>query len=227
MKSWVYALSLVMLACGHQAPAVERSAQAAENAVTLPPPRTDGTVAVEKALKERRSLRTPAETPLTVPDVGQLCWAAQGVTDDRGHRTAPSALATYPLELYVIAGNVTGLAAGFYHYEPAKHALRLVAAGDKRAEFETKAIGQGWAAKAPAIFVVSGSAAKMTKMRERAAQFMYTEVGLAAQGFFLEATALGLGSTFVGGFKPAEARAVLGLAAGEDVLAVLPVGHKP
>jgi nitroreductase len=67
----------------------------------------------------------------------------------------------------------------------------------------------------------------MAKMKERAAQFMYTEVGLAAQGFFLEATAMGLGSTFVGGFKPAEARAVLGLAAGEESLAVLPVGHKP
>ncbi len=183
-------------------------------------------MAVEKALKERRSLRTPAETPLTVQDVGQLCWAAQGVTDDHGHRTAPSALATYPLELYVIAGNVTGLGPGFYHYEPAKHALRLVTAGDKRAELESKAIGQGWADKAPAIFVVTGSVDKMAKMKERAAQFMYTEVGLAAQGFFLEATALGLGSTFVGGFKPAEARTVLGLARGEEVLAVLPVGHK-
>ena len=64
-------------------------------------------------------------------------------------------------------------------------------------------------------------------MKDRGAQFMWVEAGLAAQGFFLQATALELGSTYVGGFDPAAARTALDLAAGEEVLAVLPVGHKP
>jgi SagB-type dehydrogenase family enzyme len=226
MKSRFFTLAIPMVVSACHAAPIERSAAAAESAAVLPAPRTDGKISVEKALKERRSLRNPAGTPLSVDEVGELCWAAQGVTDDHGHRTASSAFATYPLELYVLAGNVTGLGPGFYKYEPGKHALRLVSAGDKRADFEAKAIGQGWPAKAPAIFVISGTVDKMAKMKERAAQFMYTEVGLAAQGFFLEATAMGLGSTFVGGFKPPEARSVLGLPAGEEVLAVLPVGHK-
>ena len=196
-------------------------------AIALPAPETDGRVSVEKALKERRSLRDPLTTPLTIKEIGQLCWAAQGVTDDKGHRTAPSARASYPLELYVIAGAVTDLAPGLYHYEPEKHALSLVATGDKRTEFKAKAAGQEWITKAPAIYVLSGVSEKMGKMKEHGSQFMSIEAGLAAQGFFLQATALGLGSTFVGGFDPPAARSALGLPASEEVLAVLPVGHKP
>ena len=195
--------------------------------VALPAPKTDGKISVEKALKSRRSLRNPQETPIALGEVGQLCWAAQGVTDEKGHRTAPSAMASYPLELYVIVGAVKGIAPCLYHYEPAGHRLRLVSSGDKRSEFMEKAVGQAWIAKAPVIFVISGSTGKMTKMKDRKMQFMATEAGLAAQGFFLQAEALGLGSTFVGGFDPAKARQALGLSASEDVLAVLPVGKKP
>jgi SagB-type dehydrogenase family enzyme len=195
--------------------------------IPLPAPKTDGKVSVEKALKERRSLRSPSETPLTIEEIGQLCWSAQGVTDDKGHRTAPSARATYPLELYVMAGAVTGMAPGLYHYEPASHSLKLLSAGDKRVDFMQKASGQAWISQAPAIFVISGNAGKQEKMKDRAADFINIEAGLASQGFFLQATAMGLGSTFVGGFKPPEARAVLGLPDSEEVLAVLPVGRKP
>ena len=160
-------------------------------------------------------------------ELGQLCWAAQGITDDKGHRTARSAMASYPLTLYAIAGAVKGLAPGLYQYEPAGHRLRLVSPGDQRTEFMEKAVGQAWIAKAPVIFVLSGSTEKMTKMKDRKTQFMATEAGLAAQGFFLQAEAMGLGSTVVGGFKPDPARKALGLPSSEDVLAVLPVGKRP
>ena len=227
MKPLPLALLLTLLASAVLAQGAEPPASVASPVVALPAPKTDGAFSLEKALHERRSLRVPAETPLRLGEIGQLCWAAQGVTDDRGHRTAPSAMATYPLELYVLAGAVTDLAPGLYHYEPGQHALTLRAAGAQLAEFEQKAVGQGWTAKAPVMFIISGSTAKMTRMRDRAPQFMWVEAGLAAQGFFLQATALGLGSTYIGGFDPGQARSVLGLPEGEDVLAVLPVGHKP
>jgi SagB-type dehydrogenase family enzyme len=184
-------------------------------------------MAIEKVLHDRRSLRTPAPDALGLEQVGQLCWAAQGVTDGKGHRTASSALATYPLELYVLAGQVTGLQPGMYHYEPASHSLQTFAAVDRRAELVDKAIGQQWIATAPVVFVITGRAAKMTKMADRAQAFMNVEAGLATQGLFLQATSLGLGSTFVGGFKPKEAAAVLALPEGDEILAVLPVGKRP
>lgn len=195
--------------------------------VALPAPKLDGNVSLESALKQRRSVRNPTAAPLSLEDAGQLCWAAQGLTDDKGHRTAPSARGLYPLQLYLLAGSVTGLSPGLYRYDPAKNALVLLAEGDRRADFERKAVGQVWIANAPAIFVISGTAAKMANLKERGPQFMFTEVGLAAQGFLLEATALRLGSTFVGGFRPREAREALALPDSEEVLAVLPVGHLP
>ncbi len=195
--------------------------------VPLPAPRTEGTVSVEAALHQRRSVRAPGRTPLALADVGQLCWAAQGVTDTRGHRTAPSAMARYPLQVYLLAGSVDGLAPGLYRYLPAGHALELVASGDRRAEFERRAVGQSWVAYAPVVFVITGDVSKMGSMGGRAAQFMAVEAGLAAQGFFLQAQALGLGSTYVGGYRPEDARRALNVPEGEEVLAVLPVGRRP
>jgi SagB-type dehydrogenase family enzyme len=213
-------------------PAATEAPAAPEATVALPAPRLDGRVSVEAALRQRRSLRSFAPLPLSLEEVGQLCWAAQGVTDDKGHRTAPSARATYPLEVLVAAGNVTGLPAGLYRYLPARHALRLVAPGDPRQDLDRRAVGQGWVPGAPVVVVLTGTLGRMTTsedaaVRERSAHFMWVEAGLAAQGFFLEATALGLGSTYVGGFRPGEARAVLGLPATEEVLAILPVGRRP
>ncbi len=218
------ALSLALLVSASAGRAADSAAPAR---VALPAPKIDGGLSVEAALKQRRSVRNPAPTPLTLEEVGQLCWAAQGVTDAKGHRTAPSAHAVYPLELYVIAGAVTGLAPGLYHYAPPKHALELMAAGDRRADFVQESVGQGWVAKAPVIFVLSGTVAKMASMNERGPEFMWIEAGLAAQGLFLEATSMGLGSTYVGGFRPAQARTALGLPGSEEVEAVLPVGRRP
>jgi SagB-type dehydrogenase family enzyme len=194
--------------------------------VSLPPPHTQGAVSVEAALHQRRSLRAPAPTPLSLEEVGQLCWAAQGITDDQGHRTAPSAHAAYPLQVYVLAGAVNGLPAGLYRYLPAGHVLEPLRAGDPRADFEKRGVGQSWVARAPVILVITGTLSKMSGMGDRAAQFMAVEAGLAAQGFFLQAEALGLGSTFVGGFRPKDARLALGLPEGEEVLGVLPVGRR-
>ena len=80
--------------------AVAFSAAAAVSAepVVLPSAQVTGAVSIEQALATRRSVRGMADRPLTLAEVGQLCWSAQGVTDEKGHRTAPSAMATYPLE---------------------------------------------------------------------------------------------------------------------------------
>lgn len=231
MKPLAVALSLALLSLPRLGLSAENAAQAV---ISLPAPRLDGKVSIEAALKQRRSVRKFAPAPLTLEEIGQLCWAAQGVTDDKGHRTAPSARAVYPLELYVVAGSVTGLVPGLYRYQPSSHSLHLVAPGDKRADLDEKAVGQSWMpiARAAAVFVISGNAAKTASspdpaMKERGRLFMWVEAGLAAQGFFLEATGMGLGSTYVGGFRPVQAHEVLGLAASEEVMAILPVGRRP
>ena len=89
--------------------------------VALPKPITAGTVSVEEALERRASIRNYTDQPITMQQVSQLLWAAQGITRPSwGGRTAPSAGGTYPLEVYlVVAKNgVEGLTAGVYQYIP-------------------------------------------------------------------------------------------------------------
>ena len=113
------------------------------NTIQLPEPRLEGNMSVEQALRDRRSLRSYKNQPLTIAEVGQLLWAAQGVTDKaRGYRTAPSAGATFPFAVYLVAGNVTGLAAGIYQYDCPHHRLMLRREGDFRAKLSESALGQ-------------------------------------------------------------------------------------
>lgn len=224
---FLLAVALTLVACRGRAEASPPDVPppAPPASVELPKPALDNPLTLEQALASRRSVRTLVPDPLTQDQVGRLLWAAQGVTDEKGHRTAPSARGTYLLDSWLVAENVTGLAPGLYRYEPAGHRLALVRAGTLRDDFVSRAANQAWIRSAPAIVVLTGAPARGASMGDRAAQFTHVEAGLAAQGFFLEAVALGLGSTYVGGFDPAGAASFLGLGAGEIVEAVLPVGR--
>jgi hypothetical protein len=111
----------------------------------LPQPRQEGPVSVEEALASRRTVRSYADRPLSLQQAGQLLWSAYGVTArkmGRSLKTAPSAGATYPLDVYLVAGRVEGLEAGVYLYLPREHALRLVVEGDQRRPAAEAALGQ-------------------------------------------------------------------------------------
>jgi hypothetical protein len=110
------------------------SARTAGTRIILPAPVTRGTISVEEALSGRRSVREYSPDLLNLSDISQLLWASQGITGAQGFRTTPSAGALYPLEIYVAAGNVTGLPAGVYRYLPASHALEMVADRDIRTD---------------------------------------------------------------------------------------------
>jgi SagB-type dehydrogenase family enzyme len=194
--------------------------------INLPAPQTAGEVSVERALENRRSVRSFAAAPLALAEVGQLLWAAQGITDQRGHRTAPSAGGLYPLELYLVAGNITGLPAGVYRYRPTTHELVLAGAGDCRTEVAA-ACRQSWVATAPATVAFTAVFARTAKRYgDRSSRYVPIEVGAAAENLALQAVALGLGTTFVGAFDDSKLATALGAAADERVLALVPVGRR-
>lgn len=195
--------------------------------IQLPAPARTGSAALEELLERRRSVRGFAPRPLSLAEVGQLAWAAQGVTHRDGLRTAPSAGALYPLELYVVAGAVEGLAPGVYGYVPAGHGLGLVSAGDPRQPLATAAFGQAWVAGAPVIFVLAGEYERTTrKYAERGRRYVHLEAGHAAQNLLLQAVALGLAGVVVGAFDDAAVASVLGLPAEVQPLGLLPVGRQ-
>lgn len=198
----------------------------AHQSVLLPTPDSRAGHSLERALAERRSLRDFASTPLELSELGQLLWAAQGITAARSFRTAPSAGALYPLEIFVVAGAVDGLTEGVYRYQPRSHRLEPIAGGDHRQALGQAALGQNWLADAPATIVIAAVYARSThKYGERGLRYTHVEVGHAAQNLFLQATALGLGTVVVGAFRDDRVSQLLGLARDVRPLALMPVGH--
>ena len=193
--------------------------------VELPAPALDGDTAVEECLANRRSIRTFADDGLSLRQLSQLLWAAQGVTSPRGFRTAPSAGALYPLELFVAAGSVDGLAAGLYHYRPEGHELKKVSGGDKRKELWRAGLRQTAIRDAPAVFVFGAVFERITgKYGKRGLQYAMIEVGHAAQNLCLQAVSLDLGTVPIGAFDDAAVNHILDQVQDIHPLYLLPVG---
>jgi SagB-type dehydrogenase family enzyme len=193
--------------------------------IPLPNPSHTGPVSLEEALSKRRSIRDYSGGPLGLRELSQLLWAAQGITDPRGLRTAPSAGGTYPLEVYVVVGAVEGLAAGVYKYGPRDHAIVRVREGDKRAELAEAALGQAWVREAAVDFVIAAEYGRTTgRYGDRGVRYVHMEAGHAAQNLLLQATALGLGAVPVGAFDDERVGAAIGSPPNERPLYVIPVG---
>lgn len=196
-----------------------------KNNLKLVTPVFDGNVLTEQAIKTRRSIRSYKSDPLTLAQVSQLLWAAQGVTSERGFRTAPSAGALYPLEIYLVVGDVKDLLPGVYKYTSKNHSFSKVSEGDRRAELSSAALSQEWVEKAPIALVICGVYERTTKKYgERATQYVHMEVGCVAQNVYLQAVSLGLGTVFVGAFNDEQVKKILKINENEQPLCILPVG---
>jgi len=194
--------------------------------IILPEPRNSGGISVEETLLERRSIRNYKNEALTLAEMSQLLWAAQGITHPGGYRTVPSAGALYPLEVYVVAGNVEGLQAGIYKYRPQGHELKKVAEGDVRAELCAAAIDQECIEDGAAVLVFAAVYERTTrKYGERGVRYVHMEVGHAAQNVYLQAVSLGLGTVVVGAFDDGGVERLLQMQDDERALCIMPVGR--
>ncbi|CAM2840459.1 nitroreductase [Legionella steigerwaltii] len=196
-----------------------------ETKIKLPAPVYNSTISIEKTLKQRRSIRRYKDDALTLQQVSQLLWAAQGITSPNGFRTAPSAGGLYPLEIYLVSGNVLDLPAGVYHYLPAENTLELLIEGDKRAALRAAALHQRSITFAPANIVMTAVYARTTKKYgPNGKKYVHMEVGHAAQNVCLQAVSLGLGAVTVGAIDEPAFKAILTLPEEETPLYIIPVG---
>ncbi len=189
--------------------------------IRLPRPRTDGVMSLAEALQRRRSVREFSGKPLSLEQVSQLCWAAQGVTDEpQGYRTAPSAGALFPVHVYVVDPK------GVYRYEPAGHVLRPALTGDVRGKLRAATLDQPCVGEAPLCLVLTIDVARTaTKYGRRAERYCLLEAGHIAQNVLLQATALGLAGVPVGAFEDRRVASVLALPDRFRPVYLLPVGH--
>ena len=203
------------------------SANENPEAIKLPAPEYASKLSIEEALLKRRSVRDYKDQPLELAEVSQLLWAAQGITDQRGLRTAPSAGALYPLEVYLVAGNVSGLSAGAYRYVPDGHSLVKVADGDRREELCQAALGQASVKKGAAVIVFTAIYERTTgKYGDRGIKYAHIEVGCASQNVYLQAVSLDIGTVFVGAFHDSRVRELLNLENNEHPHCIMPLGKK-
>ncbi|OHE58868.1 MAG: nitroreductase [Thermodesulfovibrio sp. RBG_19FT_COMBO_42_12] len=195
--------------------------------IKLPEPAYKSNTLVEEALLERRSVRDYKDKPLTLAEVSQLLWAAQGITGSGGLRTAPSAGALYPLEVYIFIGNVKDLLGGIYKYRPHKHELGMVVKGDKRNELYRAALSQSSVRDAPVVIVFSAVYERTTvKYGERGIRYVHMEAGHAAQNIFLQSVSLDLGAVVIGAFYDDEVKKIMKMPDREQPLYIMPVGKK-
>ena len=200
----------------------------------LPPYVTDGDMSVEQALANRRSRRNFQNKAISTEQLSQILWAAYGITLPipdvpnlrGGLRTAPSAGALYPLEIYVIVGYVEGMEPGVYRYISEQHKLVRVVDGDVRNELSEAALGQRMVREAPASVFYSAVFSRMTgRYGERGIRYAYIELGHSAQNVYLQAEALGLGTVAIGAFNDGRVRQILNLPANEEPLYLMPIGY--
>jgi len=195
--------------------------------VALPKADTLGKATLERTIEARRSIREYASGPITLAEVAQLMWCAQGITgtDDR-HRAVPSARAVHPLEVRLEARRVDGLAPGLYVYRPKEHALALVAAGDQKAAV-MGAAGQPCIDAAAVVVCVAGDTTlAAAKFGRNATRWLGMEAGFVVQNVYLECTALGLGTVMVGGYDEAKANVAFRLEPNWKTLGLLPIGRR-
>jgi SagB-type dehydrogenase family enzyme len=218
-------LNLLVLVAGviacNQGPSSHRS-PAQDSAMTpLPSPTFSSETSLEEALVRRRSVREFNAQPLTNGELGQLLWAAQGITRERGFRTAPSAGALYPLEMYLATTD------GVFHYQPHDHQLLVTSPEDAREKLYQAALEQEPVRQAPAVFIVTAVYERTaTKYGEdRGPRYVHLEAGHAAQNLLLEAAALELGAVPIGAFHDEEIQRALELPADHQPLYLIPVGH--
>jgi SagB-type dehydrogenase family enzyme len=182
--------------------------------IKLPKPEYQG-ITLEEAINKRRSVRNYSGKPVTMSQLSQLVFSAQGTTGKmygQPLRTTPSAGALYPFEIYVIANNVDTLDQGIYHYGVLNHTLELVESGDFRKEITSAGLKQEMLGDSDVVFVLSAVFDRTRhKYGERGFRYVYIEAGHISQNIYLQAVSLGLGSVSVGAFLDNEVNQLIGV----------------
>ncbi len=196
--------------------------------INLPEPLKESEFSVEEALKERRSVRSFKDEELTLQEVSQILWAAQGITQkETGFRSAPSAGATYPLEVYLVVRKVEGLDPGVYRFLPEEQALHELVKGDKSEELMSGALNQGFIEDAPVNIVFTAVYGRtVNRYGERGERYVYMEAGHAAQNIYLQCESLDLGTVVIGAFDNEKIRRTINASREEKPLYIIPIGRK-
>lgn len=189
--------------------------------IKLPEPKLKGDMSLEEAISRRRSERSYQDKALSQQQISQILWAAQGITKQSGgYRSAPSAGALYPMEIYIVTNE------GLFHYNPSQHSIDKLKSGDLRESLASAAWGQSFIAKAGITVIIAAVYPRITnRYGERGVRYVDMEAGHIAQNIHLQAVALGLGSVPIGAFSDDAVQELLELPKKQKTIYMVPVGY--
>jgi SagB-type dehydrogenase family enzyme len=186
--------------------------------IKLPNPDTIGKMPLETAIYQRRSIRSFTDKDLSMEQISQLLWAAQGITDKKsGFRSAPSAGALYPITIYLAKND------GLFEYIPKTHSIRMISDKDLRGNLASASLGQRSVSQAAVDIIITANY-KITQKKygSRMDMYVWLETGHIAQNVLLQAVALGLASVPIGVFNDSQVKSVIKT---KDPLYILPIGY--
>lgn len=178
--------------------------------LSQPMPRNE----LESLTFARRSVRSYTGGAMQRDDLSRLLFFSYGQTEAKPkYRAVASGGAIYPLEIYVVALRIEGLERGIYHYNKEQHLLDGVVREDRLPAlkeaiyFDTIDIDH-----AAALVIVTAFFPRMAvKYQDRGYRLILLEAGGLGHAMALEASALGLGTCFIGGFQDDFLSEILGI----------------
>lgn len=211
MKKIIIVFGLALLASGLDAQVAKK--------IELPQPDITGGLPVMKALSLRASATDYDTTSLKIQDLSNLVWAANGVNrPDIGKRTAPSAMNSQDIDVYVL------MKSGTYLYDAKTHSLELVAAGDHRL---LAAGRQVEAARAPVICLLVSDLSRFRSGEESMKMIWAAEdAGIVSQNISLFCASAGLSTRPRATMDQEKLREALGLTPSQRMLLNHPVSYK-
>lgn len=188
--------------------------------IKLPEPNLKGKYTLEEVLKKRRTCRDfLKDKPLSLEQISQILWATYGVTEPSlGLKTAPSAGARYPLDIYVAKED------GVFRYHPQRHALEEISKEDIRKKLAEASFNQDFIADASCVIVFFAVYERtISRYGERGIRYVHFDLGHAAQNTLLQAEALDLGACPVGAFDDGEIKKIMKVKG--EPLYLIPIGY--
>ena len=172
----------------------------------------------DEVLSSRRSVRDFADLELDLDDLSKILHQSYGITGElpgkggfrQDLRSAPSAGALYPAEIYIAVRKVAGVEPGIYHYNVPHHEIELLIPGDPTEKILEVCCGQEYVRQTSIVVLISGVLAR-TKLKygERGYRYALLDIGHLGQNLYLSCASLELAVMTTCGFFDDEANKLL------------------
>ena len=144
--------------------------------ILLPAPQANGGKPLMQVLAQRRTTREFKADKLPDQVLANLLWAAFGVNrPESGHRTAPSAMNSQEVDIYV------ALPGGLYLYEAKPNRLKPVVPADLR----RLTTGQAAFQEAPVTLIFVADLSRLTKAKPESRHFYAGSIPVTSARMFI------------------------------------------